>query len=137
VIKIIVPPIKVYLSGHMHYDEHNWRPHVMSQLEDEEVQWLLPKKLVEDYDETEEHAKIYVPRDKLSIRQCDVVFAFVEDGIGKNVGTNWECGFADGLGKIVLVANTCKNDRSYDFISAAADASFGSLTEGINASGES
>ncbi len=129
--ELMVPSVSVYLSGHMHYEEHDWRVKVYEALKDEQVHWLIPISGPWDT-ESKAHSALYVPRDKLSIQQADVVFIFLED-VARNIGTTWEAGYADGLGKVTLLVNKCNDIRSYDFPEQAADAVFRTLEEGIEA----
>lgn len=125
------PRVKVYLSGNMHLEEHDWRAEVLAELKDYPIDWLIPiegpfKK------EWRKSADYYVARDKLSIQMSDMVFGFLED-IARNVGTIWELGYASGRGKLVVLVNTCHDIRSYDFPEVSADVVFRTLKEGITA----
>ena len=98
------PPVNIYLSGHMHHEEHDWWEEVLVALKDDHIRWLVPKHGPFS-DETRHSANYYVPRDMLAVQQADIVLAFVED-LARNVGTAWECGYAYARGRPVIALQT-------------------------------
>lgn len=74
--------------------------------------------------------KLYVSWDVIAIRQCDVVFAFMEESNPGGQGLAAEIGYAKALGKTVVFV--CTHPSKYwDFVKQLADANFDNLTDGI------
>lgn len=129
-MEISTAPVSVYLSGHLHYEEFEWRARVMLELDGEGIRWLLPTR-AGGTGNREMEASMYRTRDKLAIKQADVVFAVIEEH-ARNIGTTYEVGFAEALGRTVIVVNLCKNIESFDFLEGV-DCVVYSLEDGIRA----
>ncbi len=136
-MELMVPQISIYLSGHLHYEESDWRPLVIDHIERSgaNVHWLIPLRGVrrlEGEPERKGDSALYVPREKLAVQQADLIFTVIED-VARNIGTTWEHGFACGLGKTVILVNLCEDILSYDFLEQSSDAVFSTLEEGMEA----
>jgi nucleoside 2-deoxyribosyltransferase len=115
--------IIVYLAGGMHTA---WREDVKMSFE-EEVMFIDPT----DHGLSSESG--YTLVDKVSIRACDFVFAFMEETNPSGVGLAYEIGFAAGLNKPVIFVDNSKEDVKKYFgmcrVSSAAHTE--SFSEGI------
>lgn len=123
---------KVYLAGGF---RGNWHKKVIS-CSDKFV-WVNPKekeykngeKIVMNVDE-------YGKWDLHFIKQCDIVFVYVDRTNTSCIGLSVEAGFAKGLGKTVILIlepnhETIK-DTYLQFITQVSDIVFTDLESGIN-----
>ena len=122
--------MKVYLAGEMHTD---WRSELRAQLMDRagqtQVDFLLPHITPDRDGDGSGTSDWYVVRDLLCLRECDLVFALVND-VGRNVGTSAEIGYACALGKPIIL---CRLDQRhcYDFLEKLATSTFSSLQAAV------
>jgi nucleoside 2-deoxyribosyltransferase len=83
----------VYLAGGM---TNPWRERVIDALP--QFTFLCPTTSIKD-------AAEYTARDLLLVRSADIVLAYMEADNPSGLGLALECGYALGLGKIVIVVN--------------------------------
>lgn len=87
---------------------------------------------IEFLDPTEAHlgdADEYTFWDMEAIKQCDVVFAYLEDS-NPGIGLAYELGYALGLNKRVIYIDE-KHDDNFDIVFANADVVFDNLKAGM------
>ena len=91
---------KVYLCGGF---RSGWQRKVIQALVDFPVEWFNPadQKLGEKYLPLE----LYSPLDEIKIRECDIVFAYLEASNPVIINIALELGFAKGLGKNTVLVN--------------------------------
>lgn len=70
------------------------------------------------------------------IKQCDIVFAYMEKTNPSGIGLSVECGFAKGIGKTVIICleenNETIKDGYLQFLKKVADITFTNLSDAIN-----
>jgi nucleoside 2-deoxyribosyltransferase len=123
--------VKIYLAGGM---RTNWQDKVFGALDPKLVQIFDPrKKQVSDKKMSLEE---YGTWDLHHIKQCDIVFAYMEKTNPSGVGMAVELGYAFGIGKTVILVleknNEHQLDRYIQFMEKAAHVTFNNLEEGIN-----
>ncbi|MFH1047114.1 MAG: hypothetical protein V1738_02325 [Patescibacteria group bacterium] len=113
----------IYLCGGM---RSGWQDKVMDATASMEcdVFHLDPRRNdTKEFDE-------YTALDLYHVRQCDVVFAYLEADNPSGAGLCCEVSYAKGLGKTVILVNE-KDDRYLKFVESLADAVFTNLADGI------
>lgn len=111
--------MKVYLAGGMHSD---WQ---------DIVKGACPLiEFVDPRDHNIDHPGMYTPWDKHAIRNCDVLFAYLEKDNPSGMGMAYEVGYANGLGKTVVFVDA-KQDEYAAILRFAADVCFLSLEAGV------
>lgn len=111
--------MKVYLSGGMHTD---WQDRVKA-LNPNTI-WFDPRQ------HKLENPDAYTLWDLAAVRQCDVVFAFMEESNPSGVGLSLEVGYAIALGKIVILVDE-KSDPRMAIVRSAASFTCDALEDGI------
>lgn len=96
----------VYLCGGF---RSCWQKKIIQALEDFPVEWFNPadQKLDGDYLPLE----LYSPLDEIKLRECDIVFAYLEASNPVIINIALELGFAKGLGKITILVNEWTEDN--------------------------
>lgn len=102
--------MRVYTGGYMHgagSDRFPWRDQLVKDCRDVPISWLHPGVFPGDIP-GKGNNKIYAARDELLIQKCDVLFAYLDITVARNLGVASEIGYAWALGKIVIVVNANK-----------------------------
>jgi len=91
---------RVYLCGGF---RSGWQRKVIQALEDYSVDWFNPaeQKIGEDLLPLD----LYSPLDEIKLRECDIVFAYLEASNPVIINIALELGFAKGLGKVTILVN--------------------------------
>jgi len=91
---------KVYLCGGF---RSKWQSRVIDLFEEGSVEWFNPadNKIDEEYLPLE----VYSPLDERKIRDCDIIFAYLEASNPTIINIALELGFAKGLGKTTILVN--------------------------------
>lgn len=121
---------KVYLSGGL---RSNWQSKVETI---EGLYFINPRNKEKAIINPLTAVEQYVLWDLQAIRQCDIVFAYMEYDNPSGIGLSVEIGFAKALGKtVILVLEPNKNldlDRYLLFVKMTADICLDTLEEGMN-----
>lgn len=113
--------LRVYTCGYMHgegSDRHRWRDSLVEQCRidtslrptrsipkmQENIDWLHPGVLPGAVPGKGD-LRQYSVRDALLIQRCDVLFAYVDITVARNLGAAAEIGFAWAYGKLVVMVN--------------------------------
>ena len=125
--------MKVYLAGGMRTD---WQDKVIviKRYPDETISFYDPRnKNVEN--ERQLTLEEYGTWDLHHIKQCDIVFGYMEKTNPSGVGMACELGYAFGIGKTVILVleedNEHQKDRYIQFMKKVAHVTFKTLEEGI------
>ncbi len=117
---------KIYLAGGI---RSNWQEKVTSRID---AEFYNPR--------TKEVDKIltlteFGTWDLHYIKQCDIVFAYMEKNNPSGIGMSVEIGFAKGLGKTVILCleenNEFIKDKYLEFMKKASDILFTDLEDAI------
>lgn len=117
---------KIYLAGGI---RSNWQEKVTSRID---AEFYNPR--------TKEVDKVltlteFGTWDLHYIRQCDIVFAYMEKNNPSGIGMSVEIGFAKGLGKTVILCleenNEFIKDKYLEFMKKASDIAFTDLEDAI------
>jgi nucleoside 2-deoxyribosyltransferase len=73
----------------------------------------------------------YTAWDLLMLRQCDVVFAYLEKDNPSGIGLALECGYAKALGKTVIFVNEQDHIGKNAIIECISDACYNTLYDAI------
>jgi nucleoside 2-deoxyribosyltransferase len=111
--------MKVYLSGGFHSD---WQHIVKVSCPD--IKYIDPK-----INGLRTPAS-YTLWDMMGIKECDILFAYLEEDNPSGIGLAFEIGFAKGLGKTTVLVNK-KDDKYTAILEYGADVNFTTLQEGI------
>jgi nucleoside 2-deoxyribosyltransferase len=110
----------VYLSGGMR--GYDWQAQVIAQCS--EFDFVNPRR-----HGLSEPAH-YTAADLLSVRQCDIVLAYMRADNPSGIGLALEVGYALALGKTVVLVNGSEN-KYMAIVGAAAQVQFEKLSAGI------
>lgn len=113
-------------------DRHRWRDNLVEQC-GSNISWLHPGVFPGDIP-GKGNPKYYSVRDALLIQKCDVLFAYVDITMARNLGAAAEIGFAWAYGKLVIFVNAneeTKNCQSLDLCRAWCHAEHDSLSDAI------
>lgn len=109
----------IYLSGGM---SSNWREIVM-----ESTNHIFLNPLDHKLQESSQYA-IW---DLLAIKQCDVLFAYMERNNPSGYGLSLETGYAKALGKTIILVDE-KRDPKMAIVRCCADVLVSDLYDGIS-----
>ena len=117
---------KVYLAGGM---ASGWQDRVVSEFNGEYTFFDPRSHLLESVDE-------YTVWDIHYVKNCDILFGYMEESNPSGYGLSLEVGFARALGKtVILVDERSPVDehfqKHYKFIQSVADIHFNKLDNGI------
>lgn len=111
--------MKVYLAGGMRGD---WRNIVKE---------LVPfATFIDPVEHGFVEPEEYTPWDLAGVRECDVVFAYLEKSNPSGLGMMLEIGYGKGLSKFVIFVDE-KNERYTQIGRIAADVVYDSLRSGV------
>jgi len=129
-----IKKLRVYLAGDV--SEVRWRQQVVEECMDLPLEFLCP---IDGID----YSGIYIANcskpmfhvaDKLKLDQSDLIFAYLRSGsLSRFSGTSWECGYANALGKPVILVNdmVLKDRQLYELLERMATSHTDSLDYGI------
>ncbi|MCZ4409098.1 hypothetical protein O3Q51_09775 [Cryomorphaceae bacterium 1068] len=117
---------KVYLAGGM---TTGWQDDVVSKFNGEFTFFDPRSHLLDSVDE-------YTIWDMHYVKNCDILFGYMEESNPSGYGLSLEVGFAKALGKtVILVDERSPKDqafeRNYKFIQSVADIYFNKIEDGI------
>lgn len=113
--------ITVYLAGGFH---SGWQEKVINSMI-HSVQWANPRE--HGLEKPEE----YSAWDFFAIRQCDIMFAYLEEDNPGGYSLALEIGYAHGLGKLIILVNEKASEKYLSMLEVTADCVFRDLAEGI------
>lgn len=119
---------KVYLSGGM--NESNWQDKVINAVGREGYIFYNPRL------HNLAHSKEYTIWDLFYVKNCDIVFAYMQKENPSGYGLTFEIGYAVALSKpIILVDERSENDtnfkRYFEIVKQSSSINFTKLDEGI------
>ena len=119
---------KVYLSGGM--NQSNWQDKVIQTLQDEGFVFFNPRlhNLAE--------SKEYTIWDLFYVKNCDIVFAYMQKENPSGYGLTLEIGYACALGKpVILVDERSEEDKHFnkhfEIVREASSIVFENLNQGL------
>lgn len=120
---------RVYLSGGM--NDSNWQQNVITQVGKEGFVFYNPKE------HNLEHSKEYTIWDLFYVKNCDIVFAYMQRNNPSGYGLTLEVGYAAALGKpIILVDERSKSDEAFakyfQIVRESSSIVFDNLHQGTN-----
>lgn len=123
----MLPKPKVYLAGGF---KSNWQERIVSQLGDLFI-FFNPR------DHGLEDATLYSAWDTHFVKECDILFAYMEKSNPSGYGLAFEIGLAAGLNKtIILVDERSATDQEFakyfKLVQFPADALFSEIQHGID-----
>ena len=128
--------MKVYLAGGM---RTNWQDTVKAitrYYPEKNFTFFDPRDKQPTSTERKMSLEEYGTWDLHFIKQCDIVFAYMEKTNPSGVGMAIEIGYAYGIGKTVILVleegNEHQLDRYIVFMKKAAHVTFNNLEDGIN-----
>lgn len=120
---------KVYLSGGM--NQSNWQQAVIDKVTTDGYLFYNPREhnLIQ--------SKEYTIWDLFYVKQCDIVFAYMQDINPSGYGLSLEIGYAIALGKPVILIDEKSIDNEkfkqyFAFVRECASIVFNNLEDGIN-----
>lgn len=118
----------VYLSGSL--DTSNWQEKVEKQLQNK---FIFFNPITHNCHRPEE----YTTWDLHFVKQCDIIFAYMEKDNPSGYGLTLEIGFALGLNKtVILIDEKSQNDKEFSsffkIVTSASTIVFDDLEKGIN-----
>ena len=121
---------KVYLSGGM--NNSNWQQEVIEQLGGAEKSYVFYNPREHNLS----HSREYTIWDLFYVKNCDVVFAYMQKDNPSGYGLTLEIGYATALGKpIILVDERSDNDekfkRYFEIVHESSSIVFNNLADGI------
>ena len=119
---------KVYLSGGM--NSTNWQNTVIERVTTDGYVFYNPRE------HNLSHSKEYTIWDLFYVKQCDIVFAYMQDINPSGYGLTLELGHATALGKpIILIDEKSATDekfkKNFTFIRESVSIVFDNLEDGI------
>ena len=119
---------KVYLAGGL---STRWRQPIIEELNNSFI-FYNPQE-----HGLEECSKQFTNWDLFHVKQCDIVFAYMEEDNLSGYGLTLEIGFAKALDKlIILVDERSTNDKKFSnyfrIVQESATITFNSLDKGLN-----
>lgn len=120
---------KVYLAGGM--NKSNWQGKVIKTVGKKGFLFYNPRE------HSLSDSKQYTFWDLFYVKQCDILFAYMQDTNPSGIGLTLEIGYAKALSKsIILVDEKSKNDstfaRRFKIVQQSASIVFENLDEGVN-----
>lgn len=98
--------LKVFLSGGM--NESNWQQEVINAVGTEGFIYFNPREHMLN------KSKEYTIWDLFYIKNCDIVFAYMQKNNPSGIGLSLEIGYAAALGKqIILIDEKSSNNQSF------------------------
>jgi len=118
---------KIYLAGGM---ESGWQDKIVAELGTDYTFFDPRSHLLDRVD-------MYTIWDIHYVKNCDILFGYMEATNPSGYGLSLEIGYAKAMGKTVILVDERspkdKNfERHYKFIQAVADIHFNNLEDGIN-----
>jgi nucleoside 2-deoxyribosyltransferase len=124
--------VKIYLAGGM---RTNWQDKVFDAL-DPKLVWIFDPRTKGQISDKKMSLEEYSTWDLHHIKQCDIVFGFMERTNPSGIGMAVELGYAFGIGKTVILVleenNEHQLDRYIQFMKKTAHVTFNNLEEGVN-----
>lgn len=121
---------KVYLAGGFC---GGWQINVKTQLKNCGFVFMDPS--IKEIKETPSYIE-YGVWGLHAVKNCDIVFAYMQKDNPSGVGLAVEIGYAKGLGKTVILVleknNKYQKDKYLDFLRLVSDITFNDLQSGIN-----
>ena len=119
---------KVYLSGGM--NNSNWQQSVIDEIGGTGYVFYNPRE------HNLSHSREYTIWDLLYVKNCDVVFAYMQKDNPSGYGLTLEIGYATALGKpIVLIDERSDDDekfkRYFEIVRESSSIVFNNLSDGI------
>ena len=119
---------KVYLSGGM--NQSNWQQAVIDQIGEKDYVFYNPRE------HNLSHSREYTIWDLFYVKNCDVVFAYMQHDNPSGYGLTLEIGYATALGKpIILVYERSSADepfrRYFQIVRESSSIVFNNLQDGI------
>ena len=120
--------IKIYLSGGM--NESNWQEKVIRDINDKGFVFYNPRQ------HNLSQSKEYTIWDLFYVKNCDVVFAYMQKDNPSGYGLTFEIGYANALGKpIILIDERSSSDTSFkkhfDIVRESSSIIFNNLQDGV------
>lgn len=120
---------KVYLSGGL--NKSNWQSKLIANVGKEGYAFFNPRE------HHLENSKEYTIWDLYYVKNCDVVFAYMENDNPSGYGLTLEIGVASALGKpVILVDERSKNDSNFKkyfkIVQESSTIVFDNLEDGTN-----
>jgi len=112
--------MKVYTAGGM---RNNWRDKLLGITG---IELINPTDRVDFQLENE-----YTAWDIVAIKQCDILFAYLEESNPSGVGLALEVGYARGIGKTIIFVDE-KYDRYFGMCRSVSDIVFSKIDYAIN-----
>lgn len=128
--------MNVYLAGGMRSE---WQDKVTASLHFSNVyaDFFDPSKVrkVQAFEQISKESRSYTTRDLFKLRNCDIVFVFIEKDNPACIGLAAEVGFARALNKVIITVFESGRevipDRYFDMIKEMSDAVTDTLEDGI------
>jgi len=117
-------PYNIYLSGGM---KSNWQDKIIEALSDinARIKFIDPRK------NGLKNPVSYTYWDINSIRNSDIIFAYLESDNPSGLGLATEVGYGAGFGCLTIFINEKSKDKHTHFIEEVATLSYRDLNEGI------
>ena len=75
--------------------------------------------------------QVYTAWDLWAVRECDIVFVYIEKDNPSGIGLALEVGYAKALGKTIIMVNEQQDNRYTHIIEQTADVVFTSFDDGV------
>lgn len=112
--------MKVYLSGSLKSD---WQDEVIDSM-------MYDCEIIDPRENDCNDPQVFTKKDLKGIRDCDIVFAYLEEDNPSGIGLALEVGYGKSLGKYIILVNE-KDDTNFDIVNCTSHKVYNNLNDGL------